>query len=67
MVVFLIKIGRLCFVAVILREFGVAQLVEALNYKAKQLGSIPGGVIRIFPLLNPFCRTLALGSTHPLT
>jgi hypothetical protein len=40
-----------CFVAVI-REFTVAQLVEALHCKAKDLGSIPGGVIRIFSLLN---------------
>ena len=66
MVVFVTKIGRFCFVAVILREFTVAQLVEALHYKAKYSGSIPGGVVRIFSLLNPSCLTMALGSTHPL-
>jgi len=48
MVVFFTKFGRFGFVAVILREFSVAQVVETLHYKAKDSGSIPGGVIRIF-------------------
>ena len=30
-------------------------------------GSIPGGVIEIFHLHNPSGRTMALGSTQPLT
>jgi hypothetical protein len=41
----------------------VAQLVEAL----KVAGSIPDGVIGIFHWHNPVCRTMALGSTQPLT
>jgi hypothetical protein len=45
----------------------VAQLVEALRYKPKVARSIPGGVIGIFPWLNPSGRTMALGSTQPLT
>jgi hypothetical protein len=66
-VVFLTIIARFGFVAVILREFTVVHLVEVLHYKAKDSGLIPVEVIRIFPLLNPFCSTMALGSTHPLT
>jgi hypothetical protein len=31
------------------------------------VGSIPGEVIGIFNLPNPFSRTMALGSTQPLT
>jgi hypothetical protein len=42
----------------------VAQFVQALRYKQ---GSIPDGVIRIFHWHNPFGRTMALGSTQPLT
>lgn len=64
---FHIKMGRFCFVTVILREFRGTQLVEVLHYKAKELGSIPNGVITIFALLNPFYRTMALESAHPLT
>jgi hypothetical protein len=30
-------------------------------------GMIPDGVIEIFHWLNPSGRTIALGSTHPLT
>ena len=30
------------------------------------MGSIPGGVIRIFHWLIPFGRTMALGSTRPV-
>ena len=33
----------------------------------KVAGSIPDGVIGIFHVLNPFSRTMALGSTLPLT
>ena len=33
----------------------------------KVAGSIPGGVIGIFHLRNPSDRTMALGSTQPLT
>ena len=46
------------------KENGPGQLVEALHYVA---GSIPNGVIGIFHLLNPSGRTMALGSTQPLT
>jgi hypothetical protein len=38
----------------------VAQLVEALHYK-------PAGRSGIFHWHNPFGRTMALGSTQPLT
>jgi hypothetical protein len=31
------------------------------------MGSIPGEVIGFFNLLNPSSRTMALGSTQPLT
>jgi hypothetical protein len=31
------------------------------------VGLFPSGVIGIFNLLNPSGRTMALGSTHPLT
>jgi hypothetical protein len=33
----------------------------------KIASSIPHGVIRIFHLHNPYGRTMALGSTQPLT
>jgi hypothetical protein len=33
----------------------------------KVAGSIPDGFIGIIPLHNPSGRTMALGSTHPLT
>ena len=45
-------------------RYAVAQLVEALRYK---LGSIPGVTIWIFHWCNPSGRTIALGSTQPLT
>ena len=45
--------------------YAVAQFVEALRYIRKVAGSIPDGVIGIFH--NPSGRTMALGSTHPLT
>jgi hypothetical protein len=43
---------------------GVAQCVEALR---KVEGSIPEGVFENFHRLNPSGRTMALGSTQPLT
>jgi hypothetical protein len=43
------------------------QLVEALCYKPEGLGLIPDGVIGIFHWHNPCGRTVALGSTGPLT
>jgi hypothetical protein len=45
----------------------VAQLVEALRYKPKVAGLIPGSVIGIFYLHNLSGRTMALGLTQPLT
>jgi hypothetical protein len=39
--------------------------VKALRYKVA--GSIPDGVTRIFHLLNPSSRTMALESIEPLT
>jgi hypothetical protein len=43
--------------------YAVAQFLEALCYKREVAVSIPNGVIVIFP----FGRTVALGSTQPLT
>jgi hypothetical protein len=46
----------------------VAQLVEALRNKNRKVaGSIPDSVIGIFHWHNPVGRTMALGSTQPLT
>jgi len=45
----------------------VAQLVEALHYKPKVVGSISSGVIGIFHLKNCSGHTMALGLTQPLT
>jgi hypothetical protein len=42
-------------------------MVEALRYKPERAGSIPDGVIGIFHCHNRFGRTMALGSTQPLT
>ena len=41
-------------------------VVKALRYK-RVSGSIPDGVIGIFQWHNPSGRTMALGSTQPLT
>jgi len=46
-------------------DHAVAQLADALRYE--QEGSIPDGVIGIFHCHNPSGRTMALGSTQPLT
>jgi hypothetical protein len=45
----------------------MAQLVVALPASRKVAGSIPNGVIDIFHRRNPSGRTMALGSTQPLT
>jgi hypothetical protein len=45
----------------------VAQLVEALRYKPEGRGFDPDGAIGIFHWHDPFGRTMALGSTEPLT
>jgi hypothetical protein len=42
-------------------------VVEALRYKPEGRGSIPDGVIGIFHWHNPSGRTVAVGSTQPLT
>ena len=45
----------------------VAQLVEALHLKLQGHGFVPDGGIGTFHSLNPSGRTIALGSTQPLT
>jgi hypothetical protein len=45
----------------------VAYWVEVRATSRKVAGSIPDGVIDIFYCLNPSDRTMALGSTKPLT
>ena len=42
-------------------------VVKALRYKPAGRGSIPDGVIGIFQWHNTSGRTMALGSTQPLT
>jgi hypothetical protein len=42
-------------------------VVKVLRYKSEGRGSIPDGVIGIFHCHNPSDRTIALGSTQPLT
>ena len=49
------------------RVYAAVQSVEALRYKSQGAGSIPDGVIAIFHWHNPSGRTMALGSTQPLT
>ena len=46
-------------------EYAMAQLVEALHYKPEGRGL--DGVLKIFHGHNPSDRTMALGSTQPLT
>jgi hypothetical protein len=48
-------------------EDAVTQLVEALAKSRKVAVSIPHGVTGIFHWRNPSGRSMALGSTHPLT
>jgi hypothetical protein len=43
----------------------VAQSVEALRYKTEGRGFDSWWCLGIFHLLNPFGRTMALGSTPP--
>ena len=50
---------------VVLRGYAVAQLLRHCATSRKVAGSIPDGVSGIF--INPSGRTLALGSTQPLT
>jgi hypothetical protein len=45
----------------------VAQWSRYCATNRKVAGSIPDGVIRIFYRHNPSDRTMALGSTQPLT
>jgi hypothetical protein len=45
----------------------VAQLVEACATSRKVACSFPDGIIGIFHWHNPSGRTMALGSTQPLT
>jgi len=42
-------------------------MVKVCATNRKDAGSIPDGVIGIFHLHNPSDRTMALGSTQPLT
>jgi hypothetical protein len=46
--------------------YAVAQLVEALRYKRKVVGSIPDGVIGIFHWIIPSGRIMTLGLSRPL-
>jgi len=48
-------------------ETAVAQWLRCCAANRKVAGSIPNGVNGIFHCHNPFDRTMALGSTHPLT
>jgi hypothetical protein len=45
----------------------VAQRLRRKATNRKVAGLIPDGVIGIFHLHNPSCRTMALGSNQPLT
>jgi hypothetical protein len=45
----------------------LAYWVEVCATSRKVVGSIPDGVIDVFYCLNPSSRTMALGSTEPLT
>jgi hypothetical protein len=52
----------------IIRGHAVAQLVEIVRSTLEGRGSIPDGVIGIFHWRNPSGgRTMALGSTQPVT
>jgi hypothetical protein len=42
-------------------------VVKVLRYNQKVAGSIPDGVMEFFIDINPSDRTMALGSTQPLT
>ena len=45
----------------------MVQSVGALRYKPEVVASIPDGVIGLFHQESPSGRTVALGSTQPLT
>jgi hypothetical protein len=49
------------------REHAVTQWLRHCGTNRKVAGSIPDGVIGIFHRHNPSGRTMALGSTQPLT
>jgi hypothetical protein len=50
-----------------MQEYAVAQLVEALRYKPEGRGFDSLWSHWSFKCLNPSGRTVALGSTQPLT
>ena len=54
-------------VTLILVGRAVVQFVETLRYKPGGRGFDSFGVTGIFPWHNPSGRTMALGSTQPLT
>ena len=58
---------ELTVICILTMVHAVAQLVEALRYKLEGPGSIPDGVVGTFHWHNPSGRTMALGSTQPLT
>ena len=49
------------------KQFTYVGLIYIYIYIYIYMGSIPDGVIGIFHWHNPSCRTMALGSTQPLT
>jgi hypothetical protein len=55
------------FILLLLLYHAVAKLVEAMRYKPEGHQFIPDGAIEIFHRHNSSGRTLALGSTQPLT
>ena len=55
------------FLLLILLGTAVAQWLRCCVTNRKVAGSIPDGVIGIFLCYNPSDRTMALGSTQPLT
>ena len=56
-----------CIYIYIYMETGVAEWLRCCAPNPKVAGSIPDGVIGIFLSHNPSDRTMALGSTQPLT
>jgi hypothetical protein len=58
---------RFSFFTSFLTSEAVAQLIEALCYKPKSRGFDPDEVIGFSNWPNPSSRTMALGSTQPLT
>jgi hypothetical protein len=60
-------VGLLYSLLIILLGYAVAQWLRHCAPNRKVAGSIPDGVIGIFHSHNPSGRTIALGSTQPLT